>query len=136
MATIKSFTDLQQSRKLAEILPLESADMVYQSVEDEYGDGEWEAIPINNSLNIGYDDDILCWSLTALIEIFPKEYTNSKNQVCSLHIDIEDSETPYLIWYANPEHEGSIVEMKTKGYSNLIDACYEIVLKLNELNLL
>ena len=27
MATIKSYTDLEQSKKLAEILPLESADM-------------------------------------------------------------------------------------------------------------
>lgn len=29
MATIKSCTDLEQSRKLAEILPLESADMYW-----------------------------------------------------------------------------------------------------------
>ena len=32
MATIKSFTDLQQSKKLAEILPIESADMYYEEV--------------------------------------------------------------------------------------------------------
>ena len=32
MATIKSFTSLEQSRKLAEILPIESADMYYQYV--------------------------------------------------------------------------------------------------------
>ena len=29
MATIKSYSDLEQSLKLAEILPLESADMYY-----------------------------------------------------------------------------------------------------------
>ena len=29
MATIKSFTDLEQSKKLAEILPLETADMCW-----------------------------------------------------------------------------------------------------------
>ena len=29
MATIKAYTDLEQSKKLAEILPLESADMIY-----------------------------------------------------------------------------------------------------------
>ena len=29
MATIKAYTDLSQSKKLAEILPLESADMNY-----------------------------------------------------------------------------------------------------------
>lgn len=32
MATIKSYTDLEQSKKLAEILPLESADMHYNNV--------------------------------------------------------------------------------------------------------
>lgn len=29
MATIKSYTDIEQSKKLAEILPTESADMCY-----------------------------------------------------------------------------------------------------------
>lgn len=29
MATIKAYTDLEQSKKLAEILPVESADMYY-----------------------------------------------------------------------------------------------------------
>ena len=29
MATIKSYTTIEQSRKLAEILPIESADMCY-----------------------------------------------------------------------------------------------------------
>lgn len=31
MATIKSYTDLEQSKKLAKILPLESADMHYNN---------------------------------------------------------------------------------------------------------
>ena len=44
MAIIKSFTDLEQSRKLAEFLPLESADMMYHSVETEYGSGTFVAI--------------------------------------------------------------------------------------------
>ena len=29
MATIKSYTDIEQSKKLAEMLPLESADMLF-----------------------------------------------------------------------------------------------------------
>ena len=32
MATIKSYTDIEQSRKLAKILPLESADMYWRSI--------------------------------------------------------------------------------------------------------
>ena len=35
MATIKSYTDIEQSKKLAEILPLESADMGYNGIEIE-----------------------------------------------------------------------------------------------------
>ena len=38
MATIKSFTTLEQSKKLTEILPLESADMMYQEYETVIGD--------------------------------------------------------------------------------------------------
>lgn len=33
MATIKSFTDLEQSKKLAEILPIESADMHSEAID-------------------------------------------------------------------------------------------------------
>lgn len=32
MATIKAYTDIEQSRKLAEILPIESADMYYSDI--------------------------------------------------------------------------------------------------------
>ena len=32
---MKSYTDLEQSKKLAEILPLESADMCYKCLEDD-----------------------------------------------------------------------------------------------------
>ena len=39
MTTIKSYTDLQQSKKLAEILPLESADMWHQHVGFSIKDG-------------------------------------------------------------------------------------------------
>ena len=34
MATIKSYTDISQSKKLAEILPLESADMTYCAITE------------------------------------------------------------------------------------------------------
>ena len=71
----KICTSLEQSKKLIELgIDVNTADMVYQSVEDEYGDGEWEAIPRNNSLNIGYDDDIPCWSLSALLGILAEQH--------------------------------------------------------------
>jgi hypothetical protein len=47
MVIIKSYTSLEQSRKLAEILPLESADMDYfpiVNIDGEYSIGvnEWD----------------------------------------------------------------------------------------------
>ena len=131
MATIKSYTDISQSKKLAEILPIESADMYWWSSGKRYYIEAMDDGDFNEE-----EGHIRAWSLTSLLDILPKEYTNSKNQVCTLHIDIVDSETPYLMWYANPEHEGSIVEIKTKEYSNLIDACYEMILKLDTFKIL
>ena len=59
MATIKSYTTVEQSRKLAEILPLESADMYYEDdISVEFGHG-WHA------------QHIPCWSLAALLKLIP-----------------------------------------------------------------
>lgn len=62
---MKSYTDLNQSRKLAEILPLESADMCYYEYTSH----------IDGTPKIGYKegitDGIPCWSLAALLSVFP-----------------------------------------------------------------
>jgi len=71
---MKSYTDLEQSRKLAEILPLESADMLYikreinntfieTPVVKPIGD-VWKSLP--------------CWSLSALMNIIEIE----KVEIC------------------------------------------------------
>ena len=65
MATIKSYTDLEQSKKLAEILALESADMYYSkhSLENYYS-----PIPLIGKYS-NMQNEIPCWSLAALIDI-------------------------------------------------------------------
>ena len=50
MATIKSYTDFEQSKKLAEILPLESADMLFQLGEDKYASKNYD-----NPIDACYD---------------------------------------------------------------------------------
>jgi hypothetical protein len=78
-----------------------------------------------------------CWSLAALFSVLPIVYINNKKEICGpLHIDITDSETPFVLWYVNPLHKGSIVELKTKEYDNMIDACVAMIEKLHEQNLL
>lgn len=77
----KICTSIKQSKKLIELgIDVNTADMVYQSVEDKYGDGKWKSIPRNNSLNIGYDDDIPCWSLSALLNLMPKSICIHKTE--------------------------------------------------------
>ena len=69
MATIKAYTDISQSKKLAEILPLESADMYYEPSpgfrtepsEAKIGDIEY-----------AHPRSIRCWSLAALLGVLPK----------------------------------------------------------------
>lgn len=81
MAIIKSYTDIPQSKKLAEILPLDSADMFYVA-------GKGEPIFIGNKMVAYGDDDydalggpdVLCWSLAALSEfILPYIADNDGN---------------------------------------------------------
>ena len=74
MTTIKSYTDIEQSKKLAEILPLKSADMYYTS-GDEYdvcfGSGGYEEIADWYSDGTPKPADIPCWSLAALLKLIP-----------------------------------------------------------------
>ena len=104
----KAFTSLEQSRKLAEILPLESADMYY----------EWP------NKKIHFKDDKYngmggsCWSLAALLGVLP-------NDTSLLYFDdayqMVYDKKPYVI---------------SDKFDNPVDACYEIITKLHELKML
>lgn len=112
MATIKSYSDLEQSRKLAEILPIESADMYY-----------WcgTQIRIGGHKAMDKDLDVPCWSLAAL------HGTLTENKIC--HYDDR-----YYCQYMSEGDEFPIYS--TAEYDNPVDACYEMILKLHVLNLL
>ena len=117
MATIKSFTSLEQSCKLAEFLSIESADLYYYKYGLPHfieGQRDYESIKTDK-----YHDYIPCWSLAALLGVIPKPDL------------IQNSEEIWLVhsWvYAYPWSVG--------GYSNPIDACVAMIEKLHELNLL
>ena len=141
MATIKSFTDLSQSKKLAEILPIESADMVllheepYETTDSKF-DGLHQALCVPFSKydkswrqkykNISY---FPCWSIVALLNIIPKHIKN----VNTLRIDI--SEKDFSIWY-DEIGCGVNTELPDITMENPVDACYELILKLYEQKLL
>ncbi len=111
---MKSYTDLEQSKKLAEILPIESADMRY----DEY------TSHIDGTPKVGYKEGITegipCWSLSALLNVLPyPSLAQHANELWSLTAWV-DTVKPYSVG----------------GYDNKIDACVAMIEKLHELKML
>lgn len=134
---MKSYTDLSQSKKLAKILPLESADMIYTPIMDI------DSMSISGFLNIPEcypfnefkDSDIKplpCWSLAALLELLPCEIVFDEDESLILGIHKEDFQ--YYINYDNT-YNGEVY-FETLLYDDFIDACYEMIIKLHEQKLL
>ena len=121
MATIKSYTDISQSKKLAEILPLESADMVYVHTTDLEGDEHYD-IDFRNNQPL-FEDDIPAWNLAALLELLPKRLEIMDN-VYELSVYL------YGLYYWNIINGNLCFESKDKD--NLVDACYEAIVFLHE----
>ena len=126
--TIKSFTDLEQSKKLVEFLPLESADMFYSPVPVR----EWkDKTDISKGTHVVFKDrifvikdlpnheigegDVYAWSLAALLDIYP--------MVVGRDMDM------YCCWQ---NHKN----LHSKHYNNPIDACVEMIEKLHKQNIL
>ena len=125
---MKSYTDLVQSKKLAKILPLESADMkILPFTEREY-----RIVPINDIAVCGRDDEIYAWSLAALLEEIP-EIINFDDDESDYALEILKESDLYYLSYGNPL-EGD--KLNIEPQENFVDACYEMILKLYELNLL
>ena len=116
---MKSYTDIEQSKKLAEILPIESADMLWTALnwqETEYY-VEIKQDGINQPKNA-----ISCWSLAVLLDNIPqvkldsiKQYNRKLWRCCA--------------YFASDWHNSDWCD-------NPVDACYEMIIKLKELNLL
>ena len=117
MATIKSYTDINQSKKLAGILPLESADMKYREYTSslDYSSKHCDVPSVGHP----FERDIPCWSLAALLEVIG-HYTLQTVSDSKRVIIVSENGNP-ISFFSNPQ---------------TVDACYEMILKLNELNLL
>ena len=127
MATIKSFTSLEQSKKLAEILPLESADMYWWSSGKRYyieaiDDGDFNE----------KEGDIRAWSLAALINIIPQELFDGE-YIINITEGIDNK---WIITYDHYENRNHSFYGLSAGADNLVDTCYEMIIKLHEQNLL
>ena len=134
---MKAFTSLKQSKKLAKILPIESADMIYYGIHQGI-DGNYHLSGMNTEDDIvsifkdGYekvfditDYDIQsllpCWSLAALLGVLPFiDFTTPQL--------IGTPKTLYVCKYND--------DLRSHPYDNAVDACYEMILKLYELKML
>lgn len=121
METIKAYIDIEQSKKLAEILPIESADMYYYKgrnnnfVQYPHFVEEYQSM---TDRNIVFSDNVIpCWSLAALLNILPNYQLQTQDDgigiLCSCNGKFN------IITADNP-----------------VDTCYELILKLHEKKLL
>ena len=110
MATIKAYTTIEQSLKLAEILPLESADMYYACGA--------VAPDVMTSDKQDYKCYTICWSLAALLGVLP-DYTLQDNPDGTVFV-VSEKKKPIM----------------SDDYDNPVDACYEVIIKLYELKML
>lgn len=127
MTTIRAYTTIEQSRKLAETLPLESADMGYL-----WNGTSFCEYPVSNQTIFKRVENIPCWSLAALLEQFPYELCDDDGN--SLYLEINKEDDIYQLVYA--DRYGDFESIETDRYEHFVDACYEMVLKLDKLNLL
>lgn len=116
---MKSYTDLEQSRKLAEFLPIESADMCYRIVAYNPNDThEYQPYCFVSTL----ESDIPCWSLTALLEIMPKLYDED---------DINDGGCQPVLCKAFDNNMWHVIYRSTMygtdWYCDAIDAAFDMV---------
>ena len=127
MATIKSYTDIEQSRKLAKILEVYTVDCYYPVTYIEESTNKYLMCYIKPYIGRlseveGSVDTRLyipCWSLAALLGVIPEPDL------------VQNSEKTWLVRsWINTYH------WSVGGYSNPVDACVAMILKLHELNLL
>ena len=129
MTTIKSYTDIEQSKKLAEILPLESADMLY--IKREINDTFIETPiikPVGDVLK-----SLPCWSLTALLELIPQSIDIGAFKDCIFYFSKAIDNKSYIADYIqHSEFSGFPITVKQIIADNAIDTLFKIIYWLKE----
>lgn len=139
MTTIKSYTDIEQSCKLAEIFPLESVDMCLTFVNNVWNPVWGKTDDIYKLQKDCYEPDytkdeyidfnefepkiVPCWSLAALISLMPGTITSNDGIAFKLNIKKN------IIEYSNPS---LYLVYKSVKSDNLIDAAFEMMVWLKE----
>jgi hypothetical protein len=128
MATIKSYSDLQQSEKLAEILPYESADMKWFFWKEEIDAPKPPTFGYSKTAAESYKNTeavyLPCWSLSALLGVlpFPVLYMEMLGEM--------------ILWSCESHLMETDEVVKIEHYNNPVDACVEMIERLHELKML
>lgn len=136
---MKSYTDIEQSKKLAKILPIESADMKWYFWKEEIDAPKLPTFGYSKDAAEFYKETeavyLPCWSLTALLNILPFHIISNNERygfdmVKGLNKDGETYMIRYNIFNTD------ICLYKTEYYNNPVDTCVKMIMYLNEQNLL
>lgn len=133
MAIIKSFTSLEQSKKLAQILPLESADYCWGIDEKTlcYNNSPYPCPWKDYTAKQYY---VPCWSLAALLGVLPSRLFDSTPKRKELYL-LPDLDKSYCIYMQFAVKTKGKIYLLTGGEC-LVDACVAMIEKLHELKML
>lgn len=121
---MKSYTSIEQAKKLAEILPIESADMWYQYIGTRYEVSSEKPLYFPMVIRDSETNhDLPCWSLAALFDVLPDNITSNGGIAFELNIKKN------IIEYSN--HSLYLIYKSVKS-DNLVDAAFEMVVWLKE----
>ena len=131
---MKSYTDFEQSKKLAEFLPIETADMWWNWFSDPFDDvngGEYTTEPLLHKPVCNPEKIIPCWSLAALLDVLPISIDDGRHCLAL----INSNPSGEIEWLCCYEDDNGNLLMECYG-DNQVDACVEMVYKLKEKDLL
>ena len=120
---MKAYTDIEQSKKLAEFLPLESA---YMYFEPSAGFCTEPSEVKVGDIKYAHPRSIPCWSLAALLDVLPLVETHKQTDGHKTYYYVE-------LYMRRMKKE---IYLSTERHESLVDACYEMIIKLKNMNLL
>lgn len=126
---MKACTDVEQSKKLAKILLIESADFHFAANLSPKG---YLEKPIWGNSEYAYYNALPCWSLAALLEIIPNQFDGFQFLLFPCY-NSED----WSCCYENEDAGYFDVKAKYITYGESpVDVCVEMIYTLKENNLL
>lgn len=125
---MKSYTNIEQSKELAKILPIESADMCYRIVAYNSNDThEYQPYCFSSTLESG----IPCWSLAALLNALPVSLDEGQHCLALINSNPNGD----IEWLCCYEDDNGSLLIGCYG-DNQVDACVEMIYELKKTNLL